>query len=95
MHNKESYPVREFESLKSNPLIDEWLLLGPFVTKTGETFEREYLFERDKILDIDYLVNSGGETSIHPHEGLEQENTFLGKSTLHWFRKKSENIGFG
>jgi len=87
-------PVRGFKDLKSNPLIDDWLVLGPFVVETGASFEREYMYERERILEIDYLEASGGERAVRPFEGMECENPFIGNDRLRWSRVKDERVGF-
>ncbi len=71
--------------------IDDWLILGPFVVDTGESFEREYLYEREKILNIDYL---NGENSIYPEEGMRQKNNYVGPPFLVWERCRGNSIGF-
>ena len=64
--------------------VQNWLLLGPFVVKTGEHFEREYLYERERILDIDYLAADGGETNVKPELGKSHAGGGLGPKTLTW-----------
>lgn len=66
-----------------NPISD-WLVLGPFVVKTSPQFEREYLYERDRILDIDYLAGDGGESKVEPEAGRVHENPGLGRKQLQW-----------
>ena len=58
--------------------VKDWLLLGPFVVETEGRFEREYLFEREKILDIDYLEGEGGEACLEPEVGRAYYNSFRG-----------------
>ena len=64
--------------------LQNWIVLGPFVVKTSGHFEREYLYERDRILDIDYLASEGGETDAHPVVGQSVENIGLGPKYLTW-----------
>lgn len=64
--------------------VQHWLILGPFVVKTGDHFEREYLFERDRILDIDYLEAEGGEARVQPALGQAHANPGLGPKTYAW-----------
>ena len=64
--------------------ISRWLVLGPFVVKTSPQFEREYLYERERILDIDYLEAGGGEAQVQPEAGRVHENPGLGAKQLCW-----------
>ena len=50
--------------------IMDFMVLGPFVLETGGALETEYLYERHKVLDCDYLASSGGEASAAPYLGL-------------------------
>ena len=76
----------------SNKLVDlakgqylqNWLVLGPFVVKTSDHFEREYMYERARILDIDYLEGEGGEASVRPVLGQSHANIGLGPKRLQW-----------
>lgn len=69
-----------------NPILrnNDWMVLGPFVLETDGAFETEYLYEREKILDEDYLVSSGGETKILPYLGMECKNDYYGEDVLVW-----------
>lgn len=64
--------------------VSSWLILGPFVVHTGGHFEREYLYERHRILDLDYLAAAGGEAKLVPEMGKVHENTGLGPKRLAW-----------
>jgi len=64
--------------------VQDWLILGPFVIETTGQFEREYLYERDRILDVDYLEGDGGETTVQPKRGQSHENIGLGPKQLTW-----------
>ena len=64
--------------------LQDWLVLGPFVVKTGEHFEREYMYERERILDIDYLAEDGGEAAVWPAVGQSHVNIGLGPKRLAW-----------
>lgn len=62
----------------------DFMVTGPFVVHTEGAFETEYLYERHKILGIDYLEMFGGETEVAPFLGLKGENPFLGCETAVW-----------
>ena len=64
--------------------LQNWLVLGPFVVKTDEHFEREYMYERERILDIDYLAEDGGEAKVLPALGQSHANIGLGPKRLAW-----------
>ncbi|MBI4556596.1 MAG: hypothetical protein HY706_03365 [Candidatus Hydrogenedentes bacterium] len=64
--------------------IQSWLILGPFVVRTNGHFEREYLYERERILDVDYLAADGGEAAVRPELGRQVENPGLGPKRLAW-----------
>lgn len=72
--------------------IQDWLILGPFVVKTGDHFEREYMYERERILDIDYLAEDGGEASVAPELGRSHGNIGLGPKRLAWFEYHGPRI---
>ena len=79
----------KFESLLPNPGgpragIGGWMVLGPFVTQTGGAFETEYFYEREKILDIDYLASSGGEAAQAPFTGQTVRNDYYGPDFFKW-----------
>lgn len=63
-----------------------WMVTGPFVVKTEGAFETEYLYEREKILQIDYLAQDGGESGIVPYLGLRGHNEYLGCKDPIWTR---------
>ncbi len=62
----------------------DWMTLGPFVYETNGAFETEYLYEREKILEIDYLEQDGGEKEIAPYLGLKCKNKYLGLPEPVW-----------
>ena len=64
--------------------LRNWLVLGPFVVRTSDHFEREYMYERERILDIDYLAQDGGEAKAMPVEGQSCVNIGLGPKRLAW-----------
>ncbi len=72
--------------------LQNWLVLGPFVVKTSEHFEREYMYERERILDIDYLSQDGGEAKIRPIEGQSHANIGLGPKRLAWRTYPHEHL---
>jgi alpha-mannosidase len=66
--------------------VQNWMILGPFVIKTPGHFEREYLYERERILDVDYLAADGGEASVAPELGKAHDNIGIGSKQLEWRR---------
>lgn len=74
----------KLSDLAAGAFVQHWLTLGPFVVKTSDHFEREYLYERDRILDIDYLAEDGGEITVAPEAGRTHDNIGLGPKTLSW-----------
>lgn len=70
--------------LAMGQIIRDWLILGPFVVKTSDHFEREYMYERERILDIDYLAADGGETAVDPVAGQTHANIGLGPKRVAW-----------
>jgi len=76
--------VHSLSELAAGNSISSWMVLGPFVVRTGWQFEREYLYERDRILDIDYLAADGGEARVQPEPGGVHENAGLGPKQLRW-----------
>lgn len=83
------YNVLEASAQKGDPSvfrIEDFLVIGPYVMKTGDTFEAEHLYDREKILHMDYLSLDGGERDIVPYLGLRGSNPVLGPQTLHWAR---------
>ncbi len=70
--------------LAEGKCLSNWLILGPFVVRTSDHFEREYMYERERILDIDYLAAEGGEGAVEPRVGLSHANIGLGPKTLAW-----------
>ena len=72
-----------FESLPGLD-IKGYMMLGPFVVKTDGAFETEYFYEREKILDLDYLASSGGEAAQIPFVGQAVRNDYYGRDFLKW-----------
>ena len=95
-------PVTRFDALMEQPVVSDWLMLGPFVVETGASFEREYMFERHKILDIDYLAPVGGpstslrtgERAVRPAQDQWAPNAYLGQPRLLWQRVRESRLGF-
>ncbi|HOV74904.1 MAG TPA: glycoside hydrolase family 38 C-terminal domain-containing protein [Candidatus Hydrogenedentes bacterium] len=85
-------PIR-LSDLAQGQRIRDWLVLGPFVVRTGDHFEREYMYERERILDIDYLAGEGGEAAVCPVEGQAHANIGLGPKKLVWRRYTDEWLG--
>ena len=77
------------------PIVHDFLTLGSFVLETGGAFETEYLYERHKVLDHDYLAASGGEAAAAPIEDLAVANPYWGPERLRWVRRYAEDtLGF-
>ena len=70
--------------LAAGASLNHWLVLGPFVVRTTGHFEREYLYERDRILEIDYIESNGGEAAVDPSEGMVHDNIGIGPKQLAW-----------
>lgn len=64
--------------------INDFIVLGPFVLETGGALETEYLYERHKVLDCDYLSDDGGEADMVPFLGLKCRNRYFGPEELEW-----------
>jgi alpha-mannosidase len=64
--------------------LNNFMVLGPFVLETGGALETEYLYERHKVLDCDYLESSGGEAAVVPYLGLKCKNNYFGEEYLEW-----------
>ncbi|NLP47514.1 MAG: hypothetical protein GX345_01055 [Clostridiales bacterium] len=64
--------------------IRDFIVLGPFVLETGGALETEYLYERHKVLECDYLASSGGEAGMIPYLGLRVKNDYFGDEELEW-----------
>lgn len=64
----------------------KWMVTGPFVARTEGAFETEYLYEREKILQIDYLSSDGGEAAVAPYLGLRGHNDYEGVKNPVWVR---------
>ncbi|MEA3365818.1 MAG: hypothetical protein U9Q79_09285, partial [Candidatus Hydrogenedentes bacterium] len=84
--------VHSLSQLAAGDAISNWLVLGPFVVKTSPQFEREYLYERHRILDIDYLAADGGEAKVQPEPGRVHENPGLGPKQLRWTERTSTDL---
>lgn len=81
----------DFETLradKNNPFPSyrslNFMTLGPFVLKTDGAFETEYFYERNKTLDCDYLLSSGGEKNSVPYINKRVKNDYIGEEYLTW-----------
>ena len=61
-----------------------FMTLGPFVLQTDGAFETEYFYERNKTLDCDYLLSSGGEKNSVPYIGKRVKNDYPGDEYLTW-----------
>ncbi|MCP4641445.1 MAG: hypothetical protein GY851_13470, partial [bacterium] len=75
----------KLSDLAAGAPVHHWLVLGPFIVETPGHFEREYLYERERILDIDYLAQDVGEASVVPEAGKVHANVGLGAKQLAWF----------
>ena len=64
--------------------IGSFMVLGPFVMQTDGAFETEYFYEREKVLAVDYLENSGGEAAQVPFVGQAVRNDYYGRDFLKW-----------
>ncbi len=73
--------------------ITEYMMLGPFVLETEGAFETEYFYERNKVLDCDYLASSGGEAAHIPYLGKTVKNDYYGPDRLKW-KKGHGNLRF-
>ena len=76
--------VHSLAELATGKPIDQWVVLGPFVIRTSPHFEREYIYERARILDVDYLEANGGEARVQPGVGQAHPNPGIGPTTLAW-----------
>ena len=76
--------VHHLRDLAKGNYLEHWEILGPFVVKTGDHFEREYMNERELILDIDYLAADGGEVNLVPEMNRSYTNIGLGPKQLSW-----------
>ncbi len=64
--------------------VYEFMALGPFVLETEGAFETEYFYERETILNHDYLLTSGGEANQIPYLGSAVKNDYYGPAVLKW-----------
>ena len=64
--------------------IHDFMVLGPFVLETGGALETEYLYEREKVLECDYLASDGGEANMVPYFGRKCKNNYFGPEHLEW-----------
>lgn len=82
------YNLSDFIPTKDNPSPEyklyDFMTLGPFVLETDGAFETEYFYERHKVLDHDYLAESGGEASEVPYLGKQVKNKYYGPEFLTW-----------
>ncbi len=84
-------PVKKFEDFlphENNLFPDyrvyDFMSLGPFVLETEGAFETEYFYEREIILDHDYLASSSGEKNQIPYLGKTVKNDYYGPDILKW-----------
>ncbi len=64
--------------------VYDFMALGPFVLETEGAFETEYFYERETILNHDYLASSGGECNQIPYLGKNVKNDYYGPDMLKW-----------
>ncbi len=90
-NEKGEYPVFDFESFfpcENTPFPDnrilDYLTAGPFVLYTDGSFEAEHMYEREKILNHDYLLADGGEKNVLPLLGGRLINKYYGDEYLYW-----------
>ena len=88
---KGNYACRQFEDFIPTAdcvfpdcRIYDFMSLGPFVLETQGTFETEYFYERETVLEHDYLLSSGGEKNQLPYLGLGVKNEYYGAGILKW-----------
>ncbi len=88
---KGKFTVKKFEDFipnESNLFPDyrvyDFMALGPFVLETDGAFETEYFYQRETILNHDYLSSSGGECNQIPYLGKYVENNYYGPEMLRW-----------
>jgi len=90
----ETQRVTGYDSLVAGEPITKWLICGPFIIRTPGAFEQEYMYEREIILDRDYLEGVGGEATIRPTEGDAVENPGVGEKFLHWRAYNDDSMNF-
>ncbi len=88
---KGKFTVKKFEDFITNDnnlfpdyRVYEFMALGPFVLETEGAFETEYFYERETILNHDYLLSSGGESNQIPYLGMGIKNDYYGPAMLKW-----------
>ncbi len=64
--------------------IAGFMVNGPYVLVTDGALETEYLYQRHKVLDEDYLKEEGGESAVVPYIGLSHDNHYLGDKVNSW-----------
>ncbi len=64
--------------------VYEFMSLGPFVLETDGAFETEYFYQRETILNHDYLASSNGEAQQIPYLGKAVKNDYYGPAMLKW-----------
>lgn len=84
-------PVFDFEAFipdEKTPFPDnrilDFLTTGPFVLHTDGSFESEHMYEREKILNEDYLLPDGGEKNVTPVLDGKVRNIYYGDEYLTW-----------
>ena len=88
---KGPFTCTDFASLvqsENNPFpnirIQDYMVLGPFILETDGAFETEYLYEREKVLECDYLSSSGGERALVPFLGKREKNNYYSEEFAKW-----------
>ncbi len=88
---KGEYPVYDFEAFIPSSecafpdnRIMKFLTVGPFVLHTDGSFEAEHMYERNKILEEDYLLSDGGEACAKPVLDGRVRNKYYGDEYLYW-----------
>ncbi len=88
---KGKFTVKKFEdfipdngNLFPDYRVYDFMALGPFVLETEGAFETEYFYERETILNHDYLASSRGECSQIPYLGKYVQNNYYGPDMLKW-----------
>ncbi len=76
--------IPDAENVFPDYRVYEFMALGPWVLETEGAFETEYFYERETILDHDYLLSSGGERNQLPYLGKAVKNDYYGPAVLKW-----------
>ncbi len=88
---KGKFTVKKFEDFLPNDnnlfpdyRVYDFMSLGPFVLETEGAFETEYFYQREIILNHDYLLSSGGEKNQIPYLSKAVKNDYYGPDILRW-----------